>query len=94
MDLTKPIDITAVEGAVKAHQELLVSVRDKEASRLLILFAPLPGVKDSIVIGRTELGSVSRGYTGEFLGQLKSGRIVPRTLTVFLVVLDMVDFTL
>ena len=91
MDLTKPIDITAVQAAVKKHQDLLVSIRDKEADRLLSLFAPLPGVKDSITIGRTELGSVSRGYTGEFLGQLKSGRIVPRTLTVHRVVMEMDD---
>ena len=91
MDLTKPIDITAVQSAVKKHQDLLVSVRDKDAARLLLLFAPLPGVKDSIVIGRTELGSVSRGYTGEFLGQLKSGKIVPRTLTVQKVVMEMDD---
>ena len=91
MDLTKPIDITAVQAAVKKHQDLLVSIRDKEASRLLSLFAPLPGVKDSITIGRTELGSVSRGYTGEFLGQLKSGRIKPRTLIVHRVVMEMDD---
>lgn len=91
MDYTKPIDITAVQAAVKKHQDLLVSVRDKEAASLLGLFAPLPGVKDSITIGRTELGSVSRGYTGEFLGQLKSGRIVPRTLTVHRVVMEMDD---
>ena len=91
MDLTKTIDITAVQSAVKKHQDLLVSIRDKEASRLLSLFAPLPGVKDSITLGRTELGSVSRGYTGEFLGHLKSGRIVPRTLTVHRVVMEMDD---
>ena len=91
MDLTKPIDITAVLAAVKKHQDLLVSIRDKEAAKLLMLFAPMPGVKDSITLGRTELGSVSRGYTGEFLGQLKSGRIVPRTLTVHRVVMEMDD---
>lgn len=91
MDLTKPIDITAVQAAVKKHQDLLVSVRDKEASKLLSLFAPMPGVKDSVVIGRTELGSVSRGYTGVFLGQLESGKIVPRTLTVHPVVMEMDD---
>lgn len=91
MDLTKPIDITAVQGAVKKHQDLLVAIRDKEAERLLSLFGSIPGVKDSIVIGRTELGSVSRGYTGEFLGQLKSGAIKPRTLTVFRVVMEMDD---
>ncbi len=91
MDLTKPIDITAVQAAVKKHQDLLVSIRDKEASKLLSLFAPMPGVKDSITIGRTELGSVSRGYTGVFLGQLKSGKIVPRTLTVRPVVMEMDD---
>ncbi|MBR0202424.1 MAG: hypothetical protein IJQ44_08195 [Bacteroidaceae bacterium] len=91
MNLTKPIDITAVLAAVKKHQDLLVSIRDKEAAKLLMLFAPLPGVKDSVTIGRTELGSVSRGYTGEFLGQLKSGRIMPRTLTVHRVVMEMDD---
>lgn len=91
MDLTKPIDITAVLTAVKKHQDLLVSIRDKEASKLLSLFAPMPGVKDSITIGRTELGSVSRGYTGVFLGQLESGKIVPRTLTVRPVVMEMDD---
>ena len=91
MDLTKPIDITAVQSAVKKHQDLLVSIRDKEASVLLSLFAPMPGVKDSITLGRTELGSVSRGYTGVFLGQLKSGKIVPRELKVRPVVMEMDD---
>ena len=91
MDLTKPIDITAVQDAVKRHQDLLVSIRDKEASKLLSLFAPMPGIKDSIVLGRTELGSVSRGYTGKFLGQLESGKIVPRTLKVYPVVMEMED---
>ncbi len=91
MDLTKPIDITAVQSAVKKHQNLLVSIRDKEASNLLKLFALLPGIKDSITIGRTELGSVSRGYTGTFLGQLEAGKIVPRTLTVHPVVMEMDD---
>ena len=91
MDLTKPIDITAVLAAVKKHQDLLVSIRDKEAAKLLMLFAPMPGVKDSVTIGRTELGSVSRGYTGKFLGQLESGKIVPRTLTVYPVVMEMDD---
>ncbi len=91
MDPTKPIDITGVIGAVKKHQDLLVSVRDKDAAALLSLFASIPGVKDSIVIGRTELGSVSRGYTGEFLGQLKSGAIKPRTLKVYRVVMELED---
>ncbi|MBQ9364002.1 MAG: hypothetical protein IJT97_11405 [Bacteroidaceae bacterium] len=91
MDLTTPIDITAVIQAVREHQDLLVTLDAEQAGDILQHFTPMPGVKDSITLGRTTLGRISHKYTGQFLGQLASGKIVPRTLKVYPCVMEMSD---
>ena len=91
MDLKTPIDITEVIGAVKEHQDLLTTLDAEEAGMVLQHFTPIPGVKDSIVLGRTTLGKVSRKYTGQFVGTKEAGKIVPRTLTVYPCVMEMDD---
>lgn len=91
LDLTTPIDITAVIGAVKKHQNLLTTLDAEEAGDILRHFTPIPGVKDSITLGRTTLGKISRKYTGQFVGQVVNGKIVPRTLTVYPCVMEMDD---
>lgn len=91
MDLTTPIDITAVIQAVREHQDLLVTLDAEQAGDILQHFTPMPGVKDSITLGRTTLGKISHKYTGQFLGQLAAGKIVPRTLKVYPCVMEMSD---
>lgn len=91
MDYTTPIDITAVLQAVREHQDLLVTLDAEQAGDILQYFTPMPGVKDSITLGRTTLGKISHKYTGQFLGQLEAGKIVPRTLVVYPCVMEMSD---
>ena len=91
MDLTSPIDIQAVIGAVKEHRDLLTTLDAEQASETLQHFTAIPGVKDSIVLGRTTLGKISRKYTGVFVGQKVNGKIVPRTLKVYPCVMEMDD---
>lgn len=91
IDLTTPIDVTEVIGAVKEHQDLLTSLDAEQAASVLQHFTPIPGVKDSIVLGRTTLANISRKYTGQFIGEKKAGKIVPRTLTVNPCVMEMDD---
>lgn len=91
MDLTSPIDIQAVIGACKKHKDLLVTLDAEQAGDILKHFTPIPGIKDSITLGRTTLGKISHKYTGKFIGQVSNGKIVPRTLKVYPCVMEMDD---
>ena len=91
MDLTTPIDIQAVIGAVKEHRDLLTTLDAEQASETLQHFTAIPGVKDSIELGRTTLGKISHKYTGTFIGQVQNGKVVPRTLKVYPCVMEMDD---
>ena len=82
MDLTAPIDIQAVIGAVKQHQNLLVAIDMLDAGEVLKHAYGIPGVTDSITLGRVEGGAVSSMYNGVFIGRTANGKVVPRTLTV------------
>ena len=59
MDFKQPIDITAVLGAVKKHQNLLQAVDRLDANEVLQHFTPIPGITDSIELGKVEGGTVS-----------------------------------
>lgn len=91
MDLTKPIDIQAVIGAVKKHKDLLTSIDAAQARELLMYFMAIPGITDSIELGRTTLGAFSHRYTGTFIGALNAGKVVPRTLKVYPAVIEADD---
>lgn len=91
MDLTKPIDIQAVIGAVKDHRDLMTTLDSEAAADMLQHFTAIPGVKDSLTLGRVTLGKVSHKYTGQFVGTKEKGEIVPRTLTVYPCVMEMDD---
>lgn len=91
MDLTKPIDITAITELRTNHENLLVTIDSDAAGDILKHFTPMPGIKDSIILGRTTIGSVSHKYTGQFIGQNSKGEIVPRRLTVYPCVMEMED---
>ena len=91
MDLKAPIDITAVMTAVKKHKDLLKAVDRLEAMEVLQHFTPMPGITDSIELGKVEGGTISSKYNGVFLGDKKMGVIVPRRLVVRPVVMEMAD---
>lgn len=91
MDLTKPIDITAVIGAVTAHADLLIAIDQLTAADYLQHCTAYPGVTNSLTLGKVENGVISAKYSGVFLGDKNIGKIVPRTLTVYPVVAEMAD---
>lgn len=63
MNLKEPINIEQVQGAVREHRDLMTTLDAEAASSVLQHLTPIPGVKDSITLGRTTLGKVSRKYT-------------------------------
>lgn len=91
MDLQKPIDITAVITAVTAHQDVLNSVDHLAAEELLQHCTPIPAVQNSLTLGKVEGGTISSKYDGVFLGDKSQGTIVPRTLTVYPIKMEMAD---
>lgn len=91
MDLTKPIDITAVNAAVVKHKNVMVSVNRQMAADVLKYCTPMPGITNSITLGKVEGGAISKKYSGVFLGTDNLGKVVPRTLTVYPVVAEMAD---
>lgn len=91
MDLQKPIDITAVNTAVTKHKNVLVALDRLQAGDVLRHCTAMPGITNSIVLGRVEGGTISKKYSGIFLGSDNLGKIVTRTLTVYPVVAEMAD---
>ncbi len=91
MDFKAPIDITAVLGAVKKHKNLLQGVDVLSANEVLKHFTPIPGITDSIELGKVEGGSVSGKYIGKFEAGKNLGKIVPRRLVVRPVVMEVSD---
>ena len=91
MDLTAPIDIQGVIGAVKLHQDLLTAIDMLDAGEVLQHAYGIPGVTDSITLGRVENGAVSSMYNGVFIGRTEAGKIVPRTLKVYPVKIEEAD---
>lgn len=91
MDFTAPIDITAVLTAVKKHRDILKAVDKLDANEVLRHFTPIPGITDSLELGKVEGGTVSSKYTGTFEAGKSQGEIVPRRLIVRPVVMEMAD---
>lgn len=91
MDLTKPIDITAVNTAVRKYQDVLKSVTRLSANEVLQYATPIPLVRDSIVLGKKVGGTILKKYNGLFVGQGDLGTIQPRTLKVFPIVGEIQD---
>ena len=65
MDFKAPIDITTVLTAVKKHRDILKAVDKLDASEGLKHFTPVPGITDSLELGKVEGGSISSKYTGK-----------------------------
>ncbi len=58
MDFKAPIDITTVLTAVKKHRDILKAVDKLDASEVLKHFTPVPGITDSLELGKVEGGSI------------------------------------
>lgn len=86
-----PIDVSKVNQAVREHENLLVTIQQEEANDILQHFTPMPGVKDSVTLGKTLLGQISRKYTGEFKGQVQQGEIQPEELKVYPCVMEIAE---
>lgn len=91
IDFTAPIDITAVLTAVAEHGDLLQAIDTLDASEVLQYTSPYPGVTNSLTLGKIEDGSVSAQYNGVFLGATSAGTVVPRTVTVYPIKIEMAD---
>ena len=59
MDFKAPIDITAVLTAVKKHKDILKAVDKLDASEVLRHFTPVPGITDSLELGKVEASPAS-----------------------------------
>lgn len=91
MDLTKPIDISAVNNTRVEYGDLLQGLNMMQAASVLNDCMPSLGIQNSRVLGKVEHGSISAKYSGIFLGDKKQGTVVPRTLTVRPIVAEMAD---
>lgn len=92
MDLTKPIDITAINDTGKQYQKELRTLAKYDAMSVLSKFKMITGVKDSTQISEAQHTDEGSGkYTGEFNSNRKSATIVPRTLKVYSCVHEVAD---
>jgi hypothetical protein len=91
MDLTKPIDITAVNTAVKKHGNEIQTIDNLDANAVLQHFSPMPGITDSYTFTNAWFKSVSSKYTGKFKDVQQIGTIDKRTLIVNPCVIEVLD---
>ena len=91
MDLTKPIDISAVNNTRIEYGDLLQGLNMLQAADVLNDCFPSLGIQNSRVLGKVEHGAISAKYSGTFVGDKKQGTVVPRTITVYPIVAEMAD---
>lgn len=91
MDLTKPIDISAVNNTRVEYGDLLKGLNMLQAADILKDCFPALGIQHSRVLGKVEHGAISSKYNGLFVGDKKLGTVVPRTITVHPIVAEMAD---
>lgn len=91
-DLTKPIDITAVNKTAAHWDGKLRTLNNLSASEVLKYFTLLPNIQDTKVLTfvvKNKKGS--RKYTGKFTGSESLGKIEPNELKVRPIVYEMSD---
>lgn len=92
MDLTTPIDITAINNTGKQYQKELRTLPKYDALAVLKYFQMITGVKDSTMISEAQHTDEGSGkYTGTFNADRKSATIVPRELKVYACVHEVAD---
>lgn len=91
MNYNDPIDINAVNTAVKKHGKTLDAIDRLGADEVLKYTTGYGDVTDSYTFTKALLRKVSSKYTGSFKGQQHNGEFIPRTLTVHPVVMEILD---
>ena len=91
MDLTQPIDITAVNNTRVKYTNVLIPLNMLSVASVLGLATPFTGVQSSVLVGKTKHGKIMAKYTGSFKGDKQLGVVAPRTLVVYPVVAEMAD---
>lgn len=92
MDLTKPIDITAVNNTAKTYDKEIRTLDKLDVAKILQHFKLRPGVRGSVEITEAQHTDEGSGkYTGAFKSDRKSGTLVPRTLQVWPCVHEVAD---
>ena len=82
MNFNDPIDITAVNTAVKAHSKKILAIDHQGADAMLRHMTPMTGITDSYTFTESFFKTVSSRYTGVFKEQQNIGSFANRTLTV------------
>ena len=92
MDLTKPIDISAINNTGKVYDKQIKTLNLLDAMSVIKNFGLRTGFKESIDIHEFQnaFGN-SKKYTGVFTGGIGIGAIVPRNLKIFPIVYEMMD---
>lgn len=91
MNYKDPIDITAVNTAVKKHGKTLDAIDRLGADVVLRHATGYGDVTDSYTFTKSIITKVSSKYTGVFKGLKNIGTFVPRTLTVHPIVMEVLD---
>ena len=91
MNFNDPIDITAVNTAVKAHSKEIIAINHQGADAMLRHMSPMVGITDSYTFTEAFFKKVSSRYTGVFKGQKNIGSFGNRTLTVHPCVIEVLD---
>jgi len=92
MDLTKPIDISAVNNTAKTYDKDIRTLDKLDVAKILQYFKLRPGVRGSVEITEAQHTDEGSGkYTGTFDSTRKSGTLVPRTLAVYACVHEVAD---
>ena len=76
MNFNDPIDITAVNTAVKAHSKKILAIDHQAADAMLRHMSPMVGITDSYTFTEAYFKSVSSKYTGVFKEQKNIGSFV------------------
>ena len=91
MNFKDPIDITAVNTAVKMHSKEILAINHQGADAMLRHMTPIAGVTDSYTFTEAFFKNVSSRYTGVFKDTGNIGSFANRTLTVYPCVVEAKD---
>ncbi len=91
MDLTKPIDITAVNNTGKKYTKDIQTLDKRAASEFLQYMTPHIGVKSTLGLTTFIHNEISKRYTGAWVGDKTLGTLKMRDLVVKAIVAEISD---
>lgn len=86
-----PINIEAVNNTAVLYGDVLKGIDKLKTASLLANLMVMPDIQSSLILGKTESGTITKKYDGQFDGDKNIGEIVPRTLNVYPVVAEISD---